>query len=100
MRPIAVFPTVALVNVYDHAFAVDVLDPQTNQFAASPASRIQGHKNRACLKITGGLDQTSGLRGSTREGSGSVSSLGMVSSRVEIGASKRAERRNVGRQLD
>ena len=40
---------------------VDVLDPQTDQFAPSHAGRIQGHEDGASLEIAGGVDQTSNL---------------------------------------
>ena len=39
-RHIPVLASFALVNVDDHAFAVDVLDPQANQFTPSHAGRI------------------------------------------------------------
>src|SRR5690349_1348138 len=60
-RYITVFASLALVNVDDPALAVDVLDPQANQFAPSHAGRIQGHENGACLQIAGGVNQTSDL---------------------------------------
>ena len=60
-RHITVFASFALVNVDDHALAVDVLDSQANQFAPSHAGRIQRHENGARLQIAGGVDQTSDL---------------------------------------
>ena len=50
-RYVAVFPALALPNVDDHAFAVDVLYPQTIKFASSHAGGVERHEDRACLQI-------------------------------------------------
>jgi hypothetical protein len=89
----------ALVNVDDHAFAVDILDPQANQFGASHTGRIEGHEDGARLQIAGGVNQTRNLLGAQHGRSPVVRVVG-----VRYGVGRKSalqnapERKNAGRQ--
>jgi len=43
--------------MHDHALAVDVLHPQTDEFAAPDAGGIKKHQHGPSLDIAGGIDQ-------------------------------------------
>ena len=56
-RDFAVLAALALADVDDHAFLVDVFGPQVAQLGAAHAGGVKRHEDGAVPQIGGGVDQ-------------------------------------------
>ena len=54
---IAVMAAFSMVNMNDHALAVDVADLQPAQLGTADTRRVQGHQNRAVEQVAGRIDE-------------------------------------------
>ena len=48
---VAVLPTFAVLNVHDHASAIDVADLQASELGAAHAGPVEGHQNGAIERV-------------------------------------------------
>jgi len=100
-RPyVGVFPALALPNVDDHAFAVDVLYPQTIKFASSHAGGVKRHEDRACLQIARRRSAARLRPNSAGAVSGDACTWGTVWNRQAVAISNNAATRNTPSRLN
>src|SRR3974390_2225235 len=75
---IAVLPTLAVLNVYDHASAVDVADLQARELGATHAGAVEGHKKGGREESRRSLDEL-GYFFLTENGGQAIALLGIGS---------------------